>query len=150
LIARRSRRLWIGVTGGLHTGTALHISGSTEVLPVTSVLCFLSCGCFAVKGRRSFMDRKFKRIVRNVIVERIDGICLEVMAKSKEYIRVNGRSNRLYDEFMEYLPDEAKELFLLYDESEAWLEGILQKAIYRNGLRDGIRLANICRKILKL
>jgi hypothetical protein len=51
---------------------------------------------------------------------------------------------------MEYLPDEAYRLFLLYDESEAWLNGILQKAIYRNGLRDGIRLANLSRKLLKL
>lgn len=96
------------------------------------------------------MDRKFKRVVRNVIAERIDGICLEVMAKSKKYIRLNGRSNRLQREVLEYLPDEAKRLFLLYDESEAWLEGILQKAIYRNGLRDGIRLANICRKVTKI
>jgi hypothetical protein len=96
------------------------------------------------------MDRKFKRVVRNVVADRIDGICLEVMAKSKEYIRVNGRSDRLYAEFMEYLPSEAKRLFLLYDESEAWLNGILQKAIYRNGLRDGIRLANLSRKLLKL
>lgn len=96
------------------------------------------------------MDRNFKRIVRNVVAVRIDGICLEVTSKDKKYIRLNGRSKRLQTEFMAYLPDEAKKLFLLYDESEAWLEGILQKAIYRNGLRDGIRLANVCRKVTKL
>jgi hypothetical protein len=99
---------------------------------------------------RGFMDRKFKRIVRNIVAERIDGICLAVMANDKKYIRLNGRSNRLQTEFMAYLPDEAKKLFLLYDESEAWLNGILQKAIYRNGLHDGIRFANICRKVTKL
>jgi hypothetical protein len=95
------------------------------------------------------MGRKFKRVVRNVVAERIDGICMEVMSKDKKYIRLNGRSQRLQTEFMAYLPDEGKKLFLLYDECEAWLEGILQKAIYRNGLRDGIRLANISRKLLK-
>ena len=96
------------------------------------------------------MQRKFKKGIRNLVAERIDGICLEVAANDKKYIRLDSRSKRLQGEFMAYLPDEAKKLFLLYDESEAWLNGILQKAIYRKGIRDGIRLANISRKILKL
>ncbi len=96
------------------------------------------------------MQRKFKRGIRNLVAERIDGICLEVMSKDEKYIRLHGRSKGLQDEFMAYLPDEAKKLFLLYDESEAWLSGILQKAIYQKGLYDGIRLANISRKLLRL
>ncbi len=96
------------------------------------------------------MQRKLKNGIRNLVAERIDGICMEVAASDKKYIRLNGRSKRLQGEFMAYLPDEAKKLFLLYDESEAWLNGILQKAIYRKGFHDGIRLANISRKITKL
>ena len=96
------------------------------------------------------MQRKFKRSVRNLVAERIDGICMEVVSNNQKYIRLNGRSKRLQNEVMECLSDAVKKQFLLYDESEAWLEGILQKAIYRNGLRDGIRLANISRKLLKL
>jgi hypothetical protein len=96
------------------------------------------------------MQCKFKRNVRNLVAERIDGICLEIASSDKKYIRLDDRSKRLQGEFMAYLPDEAKKLFLLYDESEAWLNGILQKAIYRKGLRDGIRLSNISRKLLKL
>ncbi len=96
------------------------------------------------------MQCKFKRNVLNLVAERIDGICLEIASSDKKYIRLDGRSKRLQADFMAYLPDEAKRLFLLYDESEAWLNGILQKAIYRKGLHDGIRLANISRKITKL
>lgn len=96
------------------------------------------------------MQCKFKRNVRNLVAERIDSICLEVASSDKKYIRLDGRSKRLQADFMAYLPDEVKRLFLLYDESEAWLNGILQKAIYRKGIHDGIRLANISRKITKL
>jgi hypothetical protein len=99
------------------------------------------------------MDSEFKNSIRNIVNERLEFIRLDVVSNNKRYRRLNMRIKRLQDEIdkvMEGLPDDVKELFLLYEDLEASLESILQKDIYRKGLRDGIRLANIARKILNL
>lgn len=99
------------------------------------------------------MNIEFKRSIKSLVDERLEVIRIEFVSSNKGYIRLNDRCKRLQNEIdkvTESLPDDVKKLFLLNEDFEASLESMLQKAIYRNGLRDGIRLANVCRKVIEL
>jgi hypothetical protein len=100
-----------------------------------------------------FMGSEFEKSIGNIVNERLEAIRFEFVSNNKRYRRLNMRIKRLQDEIdkaTENLPDDIKRLLLLYEDLEAELESSLQKAIYRKGLRDGIQLANIARKVLKL
>jgi hypothetical protein len=100
-----------------------------------------------------FMGSEFEKSIRNIVNERLEVIRFEFVSNNKRYRRLNMRIKRLQDEIdkaTENLPDDVKSLLLLYEDLEAELESSLQKTIYRKGLRDGIQLANIARKVLKL
>jgi hypothetical protein len=56
----------------------------------------------------------------------------------------------LEERFIEALPEDLKNLFSVYEEVEAALGSIIEKSIYKKGLRDGIQLANISRRLLNL
>lgn len=96
------------------------------------------------------MSSEFERSLKSLVDERLEVIRIEFVSSNKRYIRLNGRSKEVQKRITEASADEVKKLLMVYEDLEASLESMLQKAIYRNGLRDGIRLANISRKILKL
>ncbi len=96
------------------------------------------------------MENEFKRIVKSLIDERLETIRTGVTSKNIQYIRLRERSIELEERFIEALPEDLKNLFSVYDEVEAALGSIIEKSVYRKGLHDGIRLANISRKITKL
>ncbi len=96
------------------------------------------------------MENEFKRIIKSLIDERLETIRTGVTSKNMRYIRLHKRSTELEERFIEALPEDFKNLFSVYEEVEAALGSIIEKSIYKKGLRDGIRLANISRKILKL
>jgi hypothetical protein len=99
------------------------------------------------------MGSEFEKSIVNMVNERIEDIRLDIVSNNKRYRRLNMRIRGLQDEInkvTDSLPDDVKKLFLAYEDLEAALESTLQKAIYRKGLHDGIRLANIARKVLNL
>lgn len=96
------------------------------------------------------MSSEFKRSLKSLVDERLEVIRIEFVSSNKRYIRLNDRSKEVQERITEGSADEVKKLLMVYEDLEASLESMLQKAIYRNGLRDGIRLANIARKIVNL
>ncbi len=96
------------------------------------------------------MENEFKRIVKSLVDERLENIRTGVTSKNIRYIRLRKRSTELEERFIEALPEDFKNLFSVYEELEAALDSIIEKSIYKKGLRDGIQLANIARKIINL
>jgi len=96
------------------------------------------------------LENEFTRIIKSLIDERLETIRIGVTSKNIRYIRLRERSMELEERFIEALPEDLKNLFSVYDEVEAALGSIIEKFVYRKGLHDGIRLANISRKLLKL
>ncbi len=96
------------------------------------------------------MENEFKRIIKSLIDERLETVRTGITSKNMRYIRLRKRSTELEERFIEALPEDLKKLFDVYEEVEATLGSIIEKSIYKKGLRDGIRLANIASKVLKL
>ena len=96
------------------------------------------------------MENEFTRIIKSLIDERLETIRTGVTSKNMRYIRLRKRSAELEESFIEALPEDFKNLFSVYEEVEAALGSIIEKSIYKKGLRDGIQLANIARKILNI
>ncbi len=96
------------------------------------------------------MENEFKRIIKSLIDERLENIRTGVTSKNMRYIRLRKRSTELEERIIEALPEDSKNLFNVYEEVEAALHSFIEKSIYKKGLRDGIRLANIARKIANL
>lgn len=96
------------------------------------------------------MENELKRIIKSLIDERLESIRIGVTSKNIRYIRLRKRSTELEERFIEALPEDLKNLFSVYEEVEAALSSFIEKSIYKKGLRDGIRLANIAGKLLKL
>jgi len=96
------------------------------------------------------LENEFKRIIKSLIDERLENIRTGVTSKNMRYIRLRKRSTELEERIIEALPEDSKNLFNVYEEVEAALGSFIEKSIYKKGLRDGIRLANIARKIANL
>jgi hypothetical protein len=96
------------------------------------------------------LGNEFIRIIKSLIDERLETIRTGVTSKNIRYIRLRKRSTELEERFIEALPEDLKDLFSVYEEVEAALSSFIEKSIYKKGLRDGIRLANIARKIINL
>jgi len=96
------------------------------------------------------LENEFKRIIKSLIDERLETVRMGIISKNIRYIRLRERSMELEERFIEALPEDLKNLFSVYEEVEAALGSIIEKSVYKKGLRDGIRLANISRKILNL
>jgi hypothetical protein len=96
------------------------------------------------------LENEFKRIIKSLIDERLETVRTGITSKNMRYIRLRKRSTELEERFIEALPEDLKKLFDVYEEVEATLGSIIEKSIYKKGLRDGIRLANIASKVLKL
>jgi len=96
------------------------------------------------------LENEFKRIIKSLIDERLENIRTGVTSKNMRYIRLRKRSTELEERIIEALPEDSKNLFNVYEEVEAALHSFIEKSIYKKGLRDGIRLANIARKIANL
>jgi hypothetical protein len=96
------------------------------------------------------LENELKRIIKSLIDERLESIRTGVTSKNIRYIRLRKRSTELEERFIEALPEDLKNLFIVYEEVEAALSSFIEKSIYKKGLRDGIRLANIAGKLLKL
>jgi hypothetical protein len=96
------------------------------------------------------LEKEFKRIIRSLVDERLETIRTGITSKNIRYIRLRERSMELEERFIEALPEDLKNLFSVYEEVEAALGSIIEKSIYKKGLRDGIQLANISRRLLNL
>jgi len=96
------------------------------------------------------LENELKRIIKSLIDERLENIRTGVTSKNMRYIRLRKRSTELEERIIEALPEDFKNLFNVYEEVEAALHSFIEKSIYKKGLRDGIRLANIARKIANL
>ncbi len=96
------------------------------------------------------MENEFKRIIKSLIDERLETVRMGIISKNIRYIRLRERSMELEERFIEALPEDLKNLFSVYEEVEAALGSIIEKSIYKKGLRDGIQLANISRRLLNL
>lgn len=84
----------------------------------------------------SNFDKVFEEMIHKRVYE-----LEEVMLKDKEHDKLSEKFNQLYVKIKENLPEEHKKLI-----SE--LEAIMKKAIYEQGLRDGIELKNILKLVI--
>lgn len=85
----------------------------------------------------------FKKTFGNMISDRLDDIGSEFIITDQEYKKSSDKSTELHNTIKENLPKEYKCLINAYEEEMTYQMLISEKAIYEQGLKDGVELNNM-------
>lgn len=91
------------------------------------------------------MDKKFEEIIKNVISQRTSEIENNII--DNEYKKAEKKAIELYNKIRDALPCDYRELFYEYEDILNYISITAEKLQYKQGLKDGIGLANILEKL---
>lgn len=95
------------------------------------------------------MQRPLNKHFKDFIGVRVDEVSYRAF-KSPKCCKLSIRIRERYADIATKLGKEHSELLSDYEDAQLHMEAIMQKIIYRQGLLDGTRITNACRKVTKL
>lgn len=96
------------------------------------------------EGKRAKIGRiKFNRFMANCMNNRTEEILNDVAANNKAFRELTRKIIPILDTIKNALPSEYKDLLEELEDIRDKRELIMYKTLYRQGLKDGIRLCNV-------
>lgn len=98
------------------------------------------------EGKRAKIGRiKFNRFMVNCMNSRTEDILNDMAANNKAFKELTLKLIPILDNIKNALPSEYKKLLEELEDIRGLRERIVHKTLYRQGLKDGIRLYNVFR-----
>jgi hypothetical protein len=99
-----------------------------------------------LKGGFIMTNNYFITGIKDLLAERVLEISNNCI-KDEKYKAISSELMRFQDEIIELLPEENQKLFLNLEDAESQRSNYVAEKVYRQGICDGIILANLFRKI---
>jgi len=87
--------------------------------------------------------KDIKKALCLMFTDRKGDVELHISKSNKTYIEYDKKRRKLYNQIMNLLPEEHKNLLLQYEDNSTLQNLVTERAMYDQGVKDGIKLKKI-------